>query len=257
MGRLKFSISIWLVLVLGACSSPETAPHKEYTENEKAKLLVEVANGALAEGDWTGALQYLARAERLNKDMPELYHSRALAMYKKHDLKAAIEAAKKAIEIRPEYPEANSTLGKLLMEASLYKEAVPHLEKAANNPLYRDAYKALSNLGILKYRLGEYLQAETYFNRAIQDSPMEACIARYYRGHIKLRNSLYQEAIQDYSDATKKLCTSFGDAHLALGIAYEKNRQYDLARKTFLEIQRRYPNTKLAEQAVDQLKYLP
>jgi TolA-binding protein len=94
-------------------------------------------------------------------------------------------------------------------------------------------------------------------NRAVLDAPNQACIALYYRGHIKLREAKFDEAIHDYDQATRKTCAKFGEAHLALGIAYEKNRQFELARKTFLEIQKRYPNTKLAEQALDQLRYLP
>jgi Tfp pilus assembly protein PilF len=220
-------------------------------------MLVEVGNGALVEGDPTGALQSFAMAEEEDSRIPELHHSRALAYFAKHDLENAIRSAKRSVELKPNYADANNTLGKLLLEAGRFEEALPPLEVAAHDSLYREAYKAWTNLGILQYRKGQYSQAASLMNRAIQDAPLQACIAYYYRGHIYLRDKQMDQAIENYTHATQKFCASFGDAHLALGMAYQKNRQYDMARKTYLEIQKRYPNTKLAEHALDQLKYIP
>jgi Tfp pilus assembly protein PilF len=220
-------------------------------------MLVEIANGALVEGDPTGALQNLAQAEQIDDDLPELHHSKALAYFAKHDLNSALSSAKKAVEIRPTYTDAQNTFGKLLIDAGNYQEAEGHLELAAKDPLNRDAYKAWTNLGILKFRLGNYSLAENFINRAIQDAPNRACVAYYYRGHIQLNEKKVSDAIESYGLATKKACAKFGEAQFALGLAYQKNRQYQLARKAFLEIQERFPNTKLAERALDQLKYIP
>lgn len=244
-------ISVW---VLG-CSSVST--QKEYSKTERARMLIEVANGALVEGDPTGALQTLIRAKEEDPNLPELYHSMAIAYFLKHDLNTALLYANRAVELKPNYSDANNTLGKLLIDASQYERASSPLLKAARDPLYREAYKAWTNLGILKYRVGELHSARTYLERAILEAPEQACIAYYYRGQIEQGNQKLKEAIEDYSRATKRFCSNSSDAHYALGLAYEKNREYSLARKTFIEIHKRYPNTKVAEQALDQLKYLP
>jgi TolA-binding protein len=94
-------------------------------------------------------------------------------------------------------------------------------------------------------------------DHAVLDAPGRSCIAHYYLGHIRLKEARISDAIKEYDDSTKKLCVKFKDGMLALGLAYQKNKQYQSARKTFLEIQKRYPNTQLAEQAMDHLKYLP
>jgi Tfp pilus assembly protein PilF len=220
-------------------------------------MLVEVANGALVEGDPTGALQNLARAELEDSTLPELYHTRALAYHSKHDLKAAIEAASQAVKLKPDYSDANNTLGKILIDVGRYETAIPYLEAASHDPLNRQAYKAWTNLGIVKYRQGDYSKSEAYLNKAIENASNLACVAYYYRGHIRMRQARIVDAIKDYDIATRKLCTGFGDADLALGVAYQRSQQYLKARKTFLEIQKRYPNTKIAEQALNQLKDLP
>lgn len=241
--------------MLGCASS--SPPTKTYTHTERARMLVEIANGSLIEGDPTGALQSLVRAEEEDANLPELYHSKALAFFAKHDLDSAIKAANKAVELKPNYADANNTLGKLLMDAGKYQEAIPPLKTAAGDHLYREAYKANTNLGILKYRLNQMSEAEKYFNQAIQDSPQVSCTAYYYRGHIEMKNSHFKDAAQFYKKATQKVCANFGDAYLALGLAFQQDHQYNEARKTFLDIQKRYPNTKIAERAFDQLRYLP
>lgn len=254
--RDGFHCILCLCVVLTGCASP-TPEKKEITPREKARLLTEVANGALLEGDPTGALQNLAIAEKTDASLPELYHTRALAFYMKHDLGEALRNARKAVALKPEYLEANNTLGKILVDLGRYQEAIGPLEIAAYSPVYRDAYKAFTNLGIAKDKQGNISEAEIYYSRAIQESPGLACQAYYLRGNIELKTSRTREAISDYDRSTKKLCAYFGEGRLALGIAYEKNKQFQLARKTFLEIQKLYPHTQLADQALGRLKGLP
>ena len=220
-------------------------------------MLMEIANGSIAEGDGATALQYLSQAEQLEPNMPELHHSKALAFHLRNYPDLAIESARKSVQIYPRYMEANNTLGKLLLDAGKYSEAEAPLLVAANEPLNHDAYKSLTNLGILYYRTGEEDKALKSLDRAIVEAPMQACVAHYYRGHLSLKRALFQDAVQHYEKATQKFCVSFTDAHIALGIAFERNGQYNQARKKFLEIRQNFPNTKIAEQATERLKHLP
>ncbi len=249
--RLLMMITLSIV----GCSS--LPPQKELTHTERASKLLEIANGALAEGDSTGALQTLIKAEQEDATLPEIYHSKALAFFSKHDVTSAIANAQKAVKMKFDYSDANNTLGKLFIETGKYDTAIPYLLNAAQDPLYRDTYKAWTNLGILKYRQGYYQQSKEFLDQAILANPLKSCIAYYYRGHIGLKDLQITTAIENYTQATKKFCTSFGDAYLALGLAYQQNRQYDSARKAFLAIQTLYPNTLLADQAIDYLKYIP
>jgi Tfp pilus assembly protein PilF len=257
-GLAGFSIFqiIFLQIILQGCATGGTSP-KVLTKVDRARMFVEIANGALIEGDPTAALQAIARAEAEDTSLAELYHTKALAFYVKHDLPTAIQSGRKAVEMRPAYSDAKNTLGKLLLEAGKYDDAMGPLSEAASDPLYNDAYKAWTNLGILKYRKNDYSQSAKYFDHAVQDAPGRSCIAHYYLGHIRLKELRLSDAIKEYDESTKKLCVKFKDGLLALGLAYQKDKQYQSARKTFLEIQKRYPNTQLAEQAMDHLKYLP
>lgn len=249
-------IAFTLTLFSLGCASKSTS-HKQLSKADRARLYIEIANGEILQGNPTVALQNLVKAEAEDPTLPELYHSKSLAFYAKHDLNRAIQYARQAVKIKPDYSDANNTLGRLLLEIGDYNGAEQPLQAAASDPLYREAYKAWTNLGILKYRQGQYVASEAYLDRAIQDAPLQSCIAYYYRGHIRLRSTHINDAIEDYKQATFKFCANFAQAQLALGLAYQEQKQYQLARKTYLEIQKRYPNTKIAEQALDQLKYLP
>lgn len=251
---LQLTVGLLIAAGLAACA---TNSAERLSDHDRALTLIQAADGALVEKDPTGALQYLKEAERYDPDIAELYHSQALAYYQKNDLESAIISARKALGLKPDYSDANNTLGRYLLEKGSLKEAETYLIRAASDPLYRDSFRPLTNLGILYYRKDDMKNAERFLNRAIATNSDFSCIAYYYRGHIRIKEGRVREAIDDYEKSVKKLCGGYGDAHYALGVAFEKNRQYDKARKKFIEIQERYPGSDLSKKASDHLRYIP
>lgn len=252
----RFLVSLALLsLVTGCASAPSN--QKSASSEEKASLLIEMAVGALIDRDITAALQALADAEKYDSKNPRLYYTRGLAFYQKKDINATMENVKKALDLNEKYSAANNTLGKLLLDAGKPSEAEPYLKKAASDSLFTEAFKAHTNLGILYYRRADHERARKHFEKATIESSAAACVAHYYMGHIHIREGKFKEAIRAYDNSVKRNCSNFPDAHLALGIAYERNRQYDLARKKFLDIRQSFPDTTVAEKAIEHLKGLP
>ena len=253
---IQIVLLVFCALGLWSCAS-FISKEKEMTLDERGRLYVEVANGAIVEGDAIGALENLAKAERLAPNLPELHHSRALAYSMKKENDKALAAARKAVLLKPDYSQANNTLGKFLIDIGQYAEAEAPLLQASKDNFNREAFKADTNLGILYYRTAKYSSALQHLDKAIEEAPGATCIAYYYRGHLELKDVHLRNAIQEYEKATQKFCGGFADAHFALGVAYERSRNYDRARKIFLDIRQNFPNTKVAEQAIDRLKSLP
>ena len=241
--------------ILSGCASTE----KRHTLSgkERAAMLAEVAAGSLNEGDPTGALATLLEAEQYDPKSSYIQHLKGLAYFYKNDSETATVCVRKAVELDPSYTDANNTLGKLLLDSGAYSEAQKYLEKAVKDPLYRDSYKPQTNLGVLHYKRGELAQAEIHLNKAILDFAQGACVAYYYRGQIRLTHSNFKEAIDDFDKATKKYCGGFEDAHFAIGLAYQRSKQFEKARRKFVEIQKTFPDTDVAKKAMDQLRYLP
>jgi Tfp pilus assembly protein PilF len=216
-----------------------------------------MGNSALLEGDSIGALESFLRAEKEDSSLPEVHHAKGLAYFARKDLQSAVKSVRRAVQIKPDYSDANTTLGKFLMDQGKADEAIEYLTRASQDPLYRDSYKPLTQLGLIEYQKGRFSSAQTFFDRAIEESRSTACIAYFYRGHVRMREGKRAEAIRDYENASQKACAQFGEPRLAIALAYKKSGQLDLAKKHLLEVQNRYPGTKVADQAMNHLRQTP
>lgn len=57
----------------------------------------------------------------------------------------AVEHFMKAIELKPDYPEAHNSLGSILVDENRLQEAIEHIKQALRlNPNYVDAYYNLA-----------------------------------------------------------------------------------------------------------------
>jgi Tfp pilus assembly protein PilF len=256
--RSRSITKVLLVVVLNVslygCAS---AGKKTLTSEDRVKLYVDMGNSSLVDGDPTGALESFKQAEAIDDSVPELNHSLALTFYLKRDLKTALHYAQRAVQKKSNYTNANTTLGKIYLELGMLDQASEPLNQAAHDPLNREAYKAWTSLGILEERKGNLDSADAMYSQAIQSDGSNSCLAYFYRGNLRLQKKQTSEAIRDYTLASQKFCAKFGDAFLALGQAYQQSRQYDLARKTYLEVVQRYPDSPLANKAIEQLRFLP
>jgi len=253
--RILGPLTIFLT-VLGCASTSTTQYGTIKPPRERAQLLIEAANGSMMENDPIGALQFLQRAEDLDPKYAPIFHAKALAYSLRKDFPMALQEMKKSVDLDPENPFALNTYGKFLLDAGRLDEAEAPLLKAGNNPTFREAFKANSSLGILYYRKGELDRADQRFIRAINDDAANACIAYYYRGNIQVKNSHLPEAEKLYERATQKQCAAFADAHLALGMMYERQGKKDEARKKYLELKQNFPEAKASDAAMERLKRL-
>lgn len=250
-----------------ACSAPsrktndldnsDDAPKKELSKQEKAAMLLRVADGALMEGDPTAALAAVFEAENYDTGNAQLYHTKAIAYYRKHDLEKAIEAGRRAVQLAPDFSSAQNSLGKFYLDMGRYSEAQPCLEKAAKDPVFSEAYKARTNLGILFYQTGQYSTAKNHLDIAIRDGGEGACVAHYYRGQISMNDRRYTEAVKDFKKSVVNQCNQFAEAHFALGLAYAKSDRPDDARKKLIEFKKVFPEHELANRAEDLLGQIP
>jgi len=244
-----------LLLILAGCASARV--QSKLPPSEQARLYLEAAVAAQNEGDSTSALAYLLEAESRDPSMAEIHHLRGIAYFAKKELALAEESVTKALQLRPDYPEAQTTLGKLLLDSGRLAESEKWLRKSASNVLYRDAFKARTSLGILFYRRGDFGQARQELERAVTLDPARACVAHYYIGHLDMRDSRFDSALVSYERSTQKFCAGFAEGHLASAVALERTRDLDRARRKYLEVTRSFPNTVVAEQARSNLKRLP
>ena len=252
---MKYFHILIVIFLLAGCATTKNH-EKGKTPRDKVLALIEAAQASMIERDPIGALQYMKAAEGIEPDFAPIHHTKALAFHMRKDFTAALQSMKKCVQLDPDNPYSNNSLGKMLLDASQSKEAEKYLLFAANDHTFRESFKAKTNLGILYYRQGDLKKADHYFDKATSDDPVSACIAYYYRGHIAMKTGKLPSAVSYYERASKKMCAGFTDAHYALGLAYERNQQGDLAKKKYLEIKQNFPESASAEQALQRLKVL-
>lgn len=247
---------LFLILALLATGCASTS-QKIAPKEVRAESLNDVAAATLQEGDATEALVLLEESEKLNPNNPRTHLLYALTYYKKNAPDLAIESAKRAVQLKPDYSEAKNTLGRLLMDNQQPQQAEIYLRQSASDLKFREAYLARTNLGILYYRQGKLDQAKAELTRVIKDEPQAGCVAAYYRGQIHSLENNLSLARKDFETSSKALCASFVAAKLSLGKTLMKQGSNDLARAKLLEIRQLYPETEEAEMATALLKEIP
>ncbi len=251
----RIMLTLIFVITMGCATIyNKYGKHPELTREEKAGMLIGIANSSLYEGNPTHALKNLLEAEKLDSSIPELHHSKALAYFQKHDIDRAIQSAELAVKLNSKFSAANNTLGKLYLKRGQINRAKPYFLKAIKDPLYVEVFKPKTNLGIVYYKQRKWGLAAKQFDEAIQAGPKVACVAHYYKGHLSYRKRKWDQARLEYRRATRNFCIKFPEAHYSLGMAYLKSKQYDKARKKMLEITELFPHNKIADKAMKRLR---
>lgn len=191
MRRLS-GLLVGAVLAVSCAHGPSekdvTAGHGHY---EVAIAIMGEAQKAEAAQDGPGrdakyreALQELINAEKRNPDdapMQLLLGQVYFLGFRRHDdaivhldkaiaLKASM-AAPDAAPAEREFPEAEQTLGVVLVDKGQAELALPHFEKARTNLLYATPYFAEQELGTALFKLGRHDQAAQHLAVAIQQQP--------------------------------------------------------------------------------------
>ena len=117
--------------------------------------------GRLAEAE----ASYL-RALEIRPDYPEAHSNRGATLKDLGRLAEAEASYRKALEIKPEYPEAYNNLGNTLQEQGRLAEAEASYRRGLE--LKPEYVEALSNLGVTLKDLGRFAEAETHFRKALE-----------------------------------------------------------------------------------------
>ena len=254
--RIQSLLAAIALIFITACASDPNAP-RSVSDKERVDALMDMAVAHVSENDPVGALQILAQVRDLNDALPEEYYLYALAYLQKNEIRLATESARHAVRLKPKYSAAKNTLGKLLLDQGKFAESEKYLLEAANDLLYREAYLAKTNLGILYFKRAEMPKSEMWLSRAIQDGGPLTCMASFYRGKIRLAENDLLSAERDFQQSSRQSCSGLSEAHIAIGQTLVRERKYDQARAKFLEIQRLFPSTAAYDKAAQYLREMP
>jgi type IV pilus assembly protein PilF len=253
----KRLLSAMILMMFAGCASTNSRTPKIASKAEQVKLLLPIAAADINDNDSTGALQILAQVRDMDDSVAEEYYLYSLAYLHKSEMRLAVESAKRAIKLNPNYSAAKNTLGRILLDEGKYEEAEKYLLEAANDLLFRDAYLPKTNLGFLYYKEGNLDKAEMWLTKAIQDGGSLVCLSHYYRGQVRSDKNQLLNSERDFAEAARGNCSGMSDAHIAFGKTLIREKKYDEARAKFVEIQRLFPSSDASDQATQYLREIP
>jgi len=233
----------------------ESAPASIYQSlSGKPEELKAMGENYLAAGNIGMALRYFKAAEARRPKDPQLLYEIAIAYNRRGFRDQAKAYLEKALAVQPDYAEASNALGALLAEEGKFEEARRAFEKALNNPYYETPQLAAYNLGSLFFRMGNYREAQKYYQQALDLSP------NYADAHLGLAKTLealgdYAKAIDEYKE-TLQYDPDSVQANFGYGRLLYQRGDY-VAAKYYLErVTKLAPDTPMAKAATDYLNIL-
>ena len=176
-------------------------------------------------GRFDDAITALNKALQLKPDFPEALYNLGNVLAHKPQFDEAIAAYHKALQLKPDFPQALSNLGSALFRKGQFDEAIAAYHKALR--LKPHDPQALTNLGSALYRQVRFEEGSGAINKALQLKP-DNPEALNNLGSALARKDRFDEAIAAFHKALQ-LKPDFPQALNNLGSALARKDRFDEA----------------------------
>ena len=199
------------------------APAQQFMPLGEALILADRYRG---QGRLVEAEALCRRALEAKPDLPEAEHLLGVIAHQNGKLGEAIEHVRRAVKLAPQVALFRANLGEMLRLAGRPKLAADEARRAVE--IDPDMAAAHSNLGVALYELKQYEEAAAAHRRAIAVKP------DFYEAHSNLGNALhalkrFDEAVASYRLAID-LNPNYADAWANLGTTLHHAGEFDEGR---------------------------
>ena len=174
-----------LVFLLVSCTTVKS--------HDEAILHLRIGTAWLQQGRYPNALRELLEAEKLDPKNPVVQNNLGLAYFLREKYELAVQHLERAVEIDSKYSEARNNLGRVLIEQGKYNQAITELKIVIADLLYPTPGKAYVNLGLARFRQGQFEEAKEDFAKAIK-LDREDCLAQNFYGRSLFELNQFTEA---------------------------------------------------------------
>ncbi len=224
VARLFAAFAVFACVLLAGCSGP-TAEQRE----KAAEIHYDLGTNQMNQGDAQGALAEYLQAAKENPEMPQIHN--ALGLVYGFSLGRFPEAEaefKQALELKDDFSEAETNYGAFLLSRGRFTDAIPHFQKAINNPLYGQRTSAECNLAWALYKTGATDRAIAQLRAALLVAP-KYCKGWRQLGAIFAEKGALDDAIDSYSRYADA-CPEAADAQLQQASIFARRGQAAEAR---------------------------
>ena len=171
----------------------------------------------------------LIEAEKIDPENANIQHELAQAYKDLGVYGKSLVHFKKALMLRPEFPDAQNNMGTLYLLIGKWDLAIGCFNKAISNITYSTPHFARNNLGLAYYNKGEYQKAIDSYLKALKISPSYS-ICYCNLGLVYETIKRWEAAIDAYKKAISYY-PGYAAAHLSLGKCYLRLGQNSEAAK--------------------------
>ena len=223
VARLFAAFSALLMVSCSGMSAEQRA--------QGAEIHQQLGDNLLYQGDAQGAIKEYLQSLELD-ETPEAHNGLGLIYwYSLGRTDDGIKQFKRALEMRPDYSDAMTNLGALYISRGRFTDAIPLLEKAARDPLYKTRTVAQSNLGWALYKSGQAEKGIGEIRGALAVAP-KYCLGWRQLGTIYSEQGKLDEAGKAFGRYAEE-CPDKFDAHLMLGKVLARQQRAKEARLEF------------------------
>ena len=242
---------VW-ILVLVFMTSLLSCGASQEKKRAQAKATRELGEAYMRQGSYTEALKEMLKAEQFNPGDHLIQNDLGLIYMSKYAYDLAEKHFLKALDIKPDYAAAKNNLGTVYLAKRDWHAAIKTFKSLEGSLLYATPHYPLSNLGLAYYKLGEYDEAEMYYQRALDIEPNFPIalrgLGRTYIAMIKI-----PEAVSVLEKAVRE-APVWPELYLDMGTAYRLAGQYTRALLAFNKVPDLAPDSDAAEQALEEIK---
>ncbi len=171
--RASAAILIALTVAgLGCVTWNSRAREAEHEKNlKRAQARYNLGVDYLGKGETALALRELLYAQELNPSTAAPYFAAAEAYRRQGRVAEAEESLLRAVELAPDFQEARLNLSALYIQLGRYEQAVTETQTLLDDPTFPAIWRALTNKGWAKFKLGEVAEARNTLELALQYRP--------------------------------------------------------------------------------------
>jgi tetratricopeptide (TPR) repeat protein len=189
------------------------------------------------------AIESYKKALEIKPDYPEAYYNMGIALKNQGNLDAAIDNYKKALDLKPNYVEAYFNMGNLLKDKGDFEAAIDSYKKALE--IKSDYPEAYYNMGIALKNQGNLDAAIDSYKKVLELKP-HYVEAYFNMGNILKDKGDFEAAIESYNNALE-IDPDYVEVNNNLGIAFKDKGDFEAAIDSFnkaLEINPDYVEAK-------------
>jgi len=174
-----------------------------------------LAQALMAEGRADDAMTAARTALQLDPDFPDAHIHLGHALAARREYAAAERHYADAVRLNPDSSEAQNNWGAVLADQKRYADAEPHYVEALR--LTPDYAEAMNNLAVVLMNRGEFDRAEALYRASLRLSPGNAEAYSNFGG-LRTRQKRFAEAVPQYEQALA-LKPDSAEIHFNLALA--------------------------------------